>query len=158
MQLSPMAWNPVSIQFDAADTLDANTMGVVTFRGNLRPGATDAGSFVFKAWQRGAIVDERRLEGRVSPAERAKLQAVRDALLGSDFLRRATVVSSVTSLPVGSLRITVADADGTRRAYTMAADQDPPASMQRLDSAMEAWSALAFPQLGGASLASQPAA
>ena len=141
------AWSPVKIQLDAAfrATPNAPEIVVTTFHVPTTPTATYAQAEArVKVWRSGTLIDDQAVKGAAHARERQLAAAMVDALRGSNFLKDARVTPTVESIAVGSVRITAVDADGTRRAVTMAMDADP-GSYAAFDTAADAYIGAIFP-------------
>lgn len=148
------AWTPVSMQLDIAMRPDpSSSMSlVVTQRMQLPTSASTTGAQAatvqVKGWDKGAVVFDERHVGKVWGAERRQAMAVRDALLGSSFLKLSKPVAKVEPLPIGMARITVRSADGTARALAFRMVDDVPKGLAGLDAAASAYFDLVFPDQG----------
>ena len=159
MQLAPIssvrsavapraAWLPATVLFESAmrlDTVEPDVL-VSTFSVPTARNATYARAEVrHNVWRNGTKVDAEVLRGVAHARERQLAAAVADALRGSRFLADARPIQAGAALPIGSVRITAIEADGTRRAVTMAGDSVP-SSYAAFDTAIDAYLTAVIPQ------------
>ena len=115
----PPPWAPVFVQFDSSHQPDPKQPVVSVASQYVFVEAPRPATLRVLQWKDGHAIKDKVLAGTVSEPERAAAAALRDALVGADFVNLSKPApKSPEAIPLEGFRVTVTGNDGFVRVAT----------------------------------------